>query len=63
MMTRYYLRETKEGTQFISCYDVEHSTDKYSGLNAALKAAAEKGHQVIEILDAIALTRGGTNDN
>lgn len=63
MLTRFYMRELKDGVQFITCYDVQHNTDKYSGINAALQVAAGKGHQVIAVLDAIILEREGTDDN
>lgn len=63
MITRYYVRQIKDNNQYIGCYDVEHTTDTYSGMNGTLQVALSKGFQVIAFLDAIALSKGGTNDS
>lgn len=62
MITRYYVRQLKDGVKSIGCYDVEHTTVEYSGLNAALQTVADRGYHVIEFLGAIVLSGGGVCD-
>ena len=59
MLTRYYVRQIKDNVQVIGCYDIEHTTDIYSGMNGTLQVALSKGFQVIAFLDAIALSKEG----